>query len=118
MILFLTFILLLLLELASPSVNIDNLNVDDIISNRRLLIPYIKCALDKGKCTSEAKDLKKRITDALTLDCKICTNQQKDKSKKVFQHMIIHEKDYWRQIVAKFDPEHKVASKYEKEFDL
>lgn len=36
----------------------DNLNVDEIIANRRLLEPYIKCVLEKGKCTAEGKEMK------------------------------------------------------------
>lgn len=36
----------------------DNINLKEILENRRLLIPYILCVLDQGKCTSEGKELK------------------------------------------------------------
>lgn len=36
----------------------DNVDLNQILSNRRLLTPYIKCMLDQGKCTPEGKELK------------------------------------------------------------
>lgn len=36
----------------------DNMNLDEILDNRRLLIPYIKCALDQARCSPEGKELK------------------------------------------------------------
>lgn len=36
----------------------DDINIEEILSNRRLLIPYVKCLLDKGRCTPEGKELK------------------------------------------------------------
>lgn len=36
----------------------DNINIEEILSNHRLLQPYILCCLNKGKCTAEAKELK------------------------------------------------------------
>lgn len=36
----------------------DNLDLDEILSNRRLLVPYVKCVLDQGKCAPDAKELK------------------------------------------------------------
>lgn len=38
----------------------DNLNLDEILGNRRLFIPYIKCVLDQGRCVPEAKELKSK----------------------------------------------------------
>lgn len=36
----------------------DSIDLNQILANRRLLIPYIKCLLDEGKCTAEGKELK------------------------------------------------------------
>lgn len=36
----------------------DNINIDDIVKNRRLLVPYLKCVLDQGKCSPEGRELK------------------------------------------------------------
>lgn len=36
----------------------DNIDLDEVVSNRRLLVPYLKCVLDQGKCSPEGKELK------------------------------------------------------------
>lgn len=36
----------------------QNLNVEDLLKNQRLLISYSKCLLDKGPCTSEVRKVK------------------------------------------------------------
>lgn len=39
----------------------DNINVDEILVNKRLLSAYIMCVLDKGKCTNEGRELKCKL---------------------------------------------------------
>ncbi|CAH2089573.1 unnamed protein product [Euphydryas editha] len=94
----------------------DNIDLDEILSNRRLLIPYIKCILDEGRCSPEGKELKLHIVEALENDCAKCTDAQKRGNKKVMRHLINYEQDYWQQLVAKYDPEHKYSVKYEEEY--
>jgi hypothetical protein len=36
----------------------DNVDVDSILSNTRILTSYIKCMLDEGPCTPDARELK------------------------------------------------------------
>lgn len=36
----------------------DNVNVDEVLGNERLLQKYIDCILDKGKCTADGQELK------------------------------------------------------------
>lgn len=36
----------------------DNLDVDQILSNDRVLSSYIKCLLEKGPCTPEGRELR------------------------------------------------------------
>jgi hypothetical protein len=36
----------------------DNLNVDEILSSDRLVDNYVKCLLDKGRCSPEGTELK------------------------------------------------------------
>lgn len=38
----------------------DNIDVDTIVSSRRLLQNYVNCLLDKGPCTPEGKELKSK----------------------------------------------------------
>lgn len=36
----------------------DGLDLQEIINNNRLLVPYILCVLEQGKCTPEGKELR------------------------------------------------------------
>lgn len=36
----------------------DNIDLDEVLNNRRLLVAYSNCILEKGKCTPEARELK------------------------------------------------------------
>jgi hypothetical protein len=39
----------------------DNINLDDILNNNRLLSAYVNCLLDRGKCTADAAALKRKF---------------------------------------------------------
>lgn len=45
----------------------DSMNVDDVIANKRLLVAYVKCVLDKGRCTPEGRELKCKCAFTLLL---------------------------------------------------
>lgn len=45
----------------------DEIEVDEILNNKRLLNPYVECALETGPCTKEAKELK-----GICALCNIC----------------------------------------------
>jgi hypothetical protein len=36
----------------------DNINIDEILASDRLVDNYVKCLLDKGRCTPEGAELK------------------------------------------------------------
>lgn len=42
------------------STRYDNVNVDMILSNQRVLNNYIKCMMDEGPCTAEGRELKSK----------------------------------------------------------
>ncbi|CAH2042433.1 unnamed protein product, partial [Iphiclides podalirius] len=91
----------------------DNLNLDEIMSNKRLLTSYIKCILDKGRCTPEGKELKLHITDAMQNSCLKCTNFQRHGARKIVKFIRANEKDSWEQIKKKYDPNNVYKDKYE-----
>jgi hypothetical protein len=39
----------------------DNVDVERILSNGRILTNYIKCVLDEGPCTPEGRELKSKL---------------------------------------------------------
>ncbi|XP_050681480.1 allergen Tha p 1-like [Leptidea sinapis] len=93
----------------------DNVDLDEILSNRRLLIPYVKCILDQGKCSPDGKELKSHIKEALEENCGKCTDTQKKGTRRVIGHFINNESDYWNQLKAKYDPKNQYSVKYEQE---
>nr|QXT24549.1 chemosensory protein 3 [Spodoptera frugiperda] len=93
----------------------DNVDLDEILSNRRLLVPYVKCILDQGKCAPDAKELKEHIREALENECGKCTETQKKGTRRVIEYLINNEEAYWNELTAKYDPERKYTVKYESE---
>uniref|UniRef100_D2SNY4 Chemosensory protein n=1 Tax=Heliothis virescens TaxID=7102 RepID=D2SNY4_HELVI len=93
----------------------DYVDYKEPVANRRLLVAYIKCILDQGKCTPEGTELKSHISDAMKTNCSKCTPKQREGTRYVIAHLIKHEPEYWKQLCDKYDPEGKYASKYEKE---
>ncbi|CAB3229073.1 unnamed protein product [Arctia plantaginis] len=93
----------------------DEVKLDEVLSNKRLLNGYMKCALDKGPCTPEGKELKFYIVDALKSGCEKCTDRHRKSIKKVIKHLVKNEPEYWQQAVDKYDPDKKYTHTYEKE---
>ncbi|CAH2266977.1 ejaculatory bulb-specific protein 3-like [Pararge aegeria] len=91
----------------------DNINVDEIMQNKRLLTTYMKCVLDQGRCTPEGKELKVHLKDGMQTGCIKCTVAQKQKARKVVNHLRKNEPKFWEDFKKKFDPENKFKPTYE-----
>ncbi|KAJ8717930.1 hypothetical protein PYW07_005860 [Mythimna separata] len=91
----------------------DNIDLDEILSNKRLLDAHYKCVMDKGKCTAEGKELKDHLTEAIENGCAKCTENQEKGAQKVIDHLIKNELDMWRELAAKYDPTGNWRKKYE-----
>lgn len=39
----------------------DNVNIETVLGNDRVLTNYIKCLLEKGACTREGRELKRKF---------------------------------------------------------
>ncbi|XP_050681493.1 ejaculatory bulb-specific protein 3-like [Leptidea sinapis] len=82
----------------------DNINIDEILSNKKLLHSYMKCLLDHGRCTPEGKELKAHIIDAIQTSCSKCTEMQRKMSRKVVNFIKEQEKTFWEDLKHKYDP--------------
>lgn len=63
-------ICLICLNLALPqqyTTKYDNIDVDAILKNDRLLKNYVDCVLDRGRCTKEGQELKSEYTPTVAL---------------------------------------------------
>nr|WBW64315.1 CSP5 [Frankliniella intonsa] len=93
----------------------DNVNVDDILKNQRLLDNYFKCLMDKGRCTPDGAELKKSLPDALTSRCSKCTEKQKMQTEKVVRFLIEKKPVLWQELKAKYDPQGQYEATYKQE---
>lgn len=91
----------------------DNINMQEILDNRRLLLAYANCILDKGKCSPEGRELREHIQDALETGCQKCTEAQINGATVVIEHLIKKERDIWKQLTDKYDPQGSWRKKYE-----
>ncbi|XP_076637951.1 chemosensory protein 3 [Colletes latitarsis] len=93
----------------------DNINVDQILHNDRLLHNYFKCLMDQGRCTPEGSELKQILPDALATECSKCSQKQMDVTKKVVKFLVENKPDLWNQLADKYDPDKKYRTKFESE---
>ncbi|CAD6998692.1 unnamed protein product [Ceratitis capitata] len=93
----------------------DNVDVDGVLSNNRILTNYIKCLMEKGPCTPEGRELKKLLPDALQTDCSKCTETQRKNSQKVINFLRSNRPGEWKLLLDKYDSRGVYRSKYEKQ---
>ncbi|KZC04256.1 PREDICTED: ejaculatory bulb-specific protein 3-like [Dufourea novaeangliae] len=102
-------LLVALIAIASVTANkypskYDDVDVERILQNGRVLTNYIKCMLDEGPCTNEGRELKKTLPDALSSGCSKCNEKQKVTAEKVITHLRTKRPRDWDRLTAKYDP--------------
>ncbi|XP_065168920.1 ejaculatory bulb-specific protein 3 [Atheta coriaria] len=93
----------------------DNVDLQEILKNKRLLKNYVNCLLDKGNCSPDGAELKKNLPDAIENECSKCSQTQKDGSRVVLHHLIDNEQEWWKQLEAKYDPTGTYKKKYQEQ---
>ncbi|KAM7349332.1 antennal protein 10 isoform 1-T1 [Cochliomyia hominivorax] len=83
----------------------DNIDIDEILGQERLLNNYIKCLEGLGPCTPDGKMLKETLPDAITTNCAKCTERQKYGSDKVTHYLIDNRPEDWTRLEKIYDPE-------------
>ncbi|XP_046999600.1 ejaculatory bulb-specific protein 3-like [Schistocerca americana] len=92
---------------AAYTTKYDNIDLDEILANERLLKKYHECLVSDSdsSCTPDGKELKETIPDALVTDCSKCNEKQKEGSNKVIRFLIQKRDDLWKPLQAKYDPQ-------------
>lgn len=103
----------------------DNVDVDNILKNDRILNNYIKCILEKGPCTKEGRELKSKfykklklwpkiykffiisetLPDAILSDCNKCSETQRSNTNKVINFLRERKPREWTELTDKYDPQ-------------
>nr|QTJ02340.1 chemosensory protein [Agrilus zanthoxylumi] len=91
----------------------DNVDIDRILSNQRVLTNYIKCLMEEGPCTSEGRELKKTLPDALSTGCTKCNLKQKQTAEKVIRHLMKNRPSDWERLTAKYDPKGEYKKRFQ-----
>ncbi|XP_076631043.1 chemosensory protein 6 [Colletes latitarsis] len=91
----------------------DDVDVDRILQNGRVLTNYIKCLLDEGPCTNEGRELKKTLPDALSTGCSKCNEKQRITADKVINHLRTKRPNDWERLAARYDPDGQYKSRFE-----
>nr|AKW47178.1 chemosensory protein 8 [Chrysopa pallens] len=89
----------------------DNIDVDSILANDRLLKNYMDCVAGKGKCTPDGEALKKHSKEALDNCCAKCTDKQKEMFKKIYKHLQTNKPEVLAELKQQYDPTGEHAEK-------
>lgn len=95
----------------------DNIDLDEILNNDRLITNYYKCLMEQGPCTPDGLELRKSLPDALKNSCNECTTKQQDGTKKVLKFLIEKKPEKYADLEAKYDPTGIYKTKYKAEID-
>nr|AJP61955.1 chemosensory protein [Phenacoccus solenopsis] len=90
----------------------DNIDIDQILHNERLLKPYVNCLLTDTKCTADANELKRVLPEALVTNCQKCSEKQKQGAEKVISYLAKNKPEIWSKILAKYDKNNEYRTKY------
>ncbi|RZC39464.1 OS-D domain containing protein [Asbolus verrucosus] len=95
----------------------ENIDVDEIIKNDRLVKSYIDCILEKGKCTPEGEKLRKAIPEALQDECAKCNDEQKEGVRKVIHYLRKNQSEWLKELEVKYDRNGEYTEKYKHLFE-
>uniref|UniRef100_A0A8D9BL38 Ejaculatory bulb-specific protein 3 n=1 Tax=Cacopsylla melanoneura TaxID=428564 RepID=A0A8D9BL38_9HEMI len=99
-------------EIPAYPTRYDAIDVDLILGNDRIIRRFIDCILGRGPCTREGLELKRIIPDAIRTECTKCNPSQKKHVGKVLSYLFHNRKNYWDELLAKFDPDKSLREKY------
>ncbi|KAG7301527.1 hypothetical protein JYU34_014493 [Plutella xylostella] len=85
----------------------SNLDIDELVSNERLLKGYAHCFLETGPCTPEGNNIKKIIPEALENVCKKCTPKQRVMVRKMIAAFKEKLPAEWSELAKTYDSEGK-----------
>ncbi|XP_014219087.1 ejaculatory bulb-specific protein 3-like [Copidosoma floridanum] len=93
----------------------DNINIDTILMNDRVLNSYVICLVENKNCTREGRELRKFLPDALKTNCAKCNDHQKRMAKKILTHLKEKRSALFKRLTTTFDSSGELERKYEKE---
>nr|AEE62514.1 unknown [Dendroctonus ponderosae] len=90
----------------------DNVDINEVVHNERLLKNYVNCLLDRGPCSPDGLELKKNMPDAIETDCSKCSDKQREGSEAMMRFLIDNKPEYWNPLQEKYDPTGSYKKRY------
>nr|XP_018897274.1 PREDICTED: ejaculatory bulb-specific protein 3-like [Bemisia tabaci] len=94
----------------------EAVDVEKVLNNDRILTNYLKCFLNKGPCTSEAKNVKKFIALLVESRCVECDPKQRKIIKKSMQVVKTKKPREYQELIKLYDPKGTQIAELEKFF--
>ncbi|KAF5301378.1 hypothetical protein FQA39_LY10776 [Lamprigera yunnana] len=109
------FFALVAVKLAHPQFTdeFDNVDIDEILGNQRLVNNYLNCIKTGKKCTADGLKARELIPQVLQSKCDECSQSHKDKALKILEWTIKNRSDDFLDIEAEFDS----AREFRNQFD-
>ncbi|KAK9500496.1 hypothetical protein O3M35_001751 [Rhynocoris fuscipes] len=82
----------------------EEIDVDVILDNERLLRAYLNCFFDEGPCNSHQAAVKKSIPEVMSTVCGKCTLKQRQIYHHCLNKFIPSHPDDWDHILRIYDP--------------
>nr|QTY40872.1 venom polypeptide precursor [Doratifera vulnerans] len=95
----------------------DSIDIEEIMENCRMLVPYENCILGKQKCTKDGQELKSHITEAIENKCAKCTETQKEKAHRAACVLSNCQPTFWKEASAMYDPNNKQMNANQDEYN-
>lgn len=95
----------------------DHVDIDHILNNKRLVMYYAACLLDKGPCPPQGAEFKKILPEALESNCARCTEKQKFVTFRSIKRLKKEYPKIWSQLSAVWDPNDIYVSRFEAQFE-
>ncbi|KAK9877409.1 hypothetical protein WA026_018522 [Henosepilachna vigintioctopunctata] len=83
----------------------NNIDLDAIIRNERLLKVYFRCLTEGVGCTPEGNHLRKVLPEAIQTGCAKCTEEHKRGARKVVKFLMEEKPQFWEKLVNFYDPD-------------
>ncbi|XP_046463724.1 ejaculatory bulb-specific protein 3-like [Daphnia pulex] len=86
----------------SAQLALENVDVDNVLKNEKLVKRYIDCTLERGRCEQNGRDLKVMIPRVLNEGCSGCTPKQVENSNRIIKFMKDNHPGDWAAIETKY----------------
>ncbi|GJQ80141.1 hypothetical protein Trydic_g23721 [Trypoxylus dichotomus] len=82
----------------------DHFDIENILNQKRLVLYYAACLLDKGPCPPQGTEFKSILPEAIKTNCLRCTEKQRIVITNAIKRLRKEYPDIWGQLEKRWDP--------------